>query len=189
MKRLFAVCAAAMLLAGCADSSAAESGVTAIPETLTAEPEEGFDQAYADCLRDYFAAIGSADYEAYKKTVYPPYLECYGKYLEGEGSSLEQSFDSLCHRFDEDGYDSWRLTTLTVGDYYNPDIEGFFETYQKWGFIDEAFIGTAKAEAQEMKHVQFSLYALYKGDEQPVCVVRGSETLMLKTDSGVYVIG
>ncbi len=190
MKRFLTLCCAALLLTGCAASeSAAPESVTEIPETLTVEAEEGFDQAYADCLRDYFAAIGSADYEAYKKTVYPAYLECYAKYLATENETAESAFDSLCHRFDEDGYESWRLTTLTVGDCANSNIDNFFETYRKWGFIDDAFVTAAKADAQEIRHVQFSLYALYAGDEEPVCVARGVETLMLRNADGIYVIG
>lgn len=190
MKRFLTLCAAALLLTGCsASGSSAPESKTEIPAELTVEPDEGFDEAYANCLRDYFAAIGNADYDAYKKTVYPAYLDCYAKYLATENETPESAFDALCHRFDEDGYESWRLTTLTVGDCANADIDGFFETYQKWGFVDEAFVTATKAEAQEIKHVQFSLYALYAGDEEPVCVARAAETVMLKTADGVYVIG
>ena len=44
-------------------------------------------------------------------------------------------------------------------------------------------------EAEEIRDVQFSLQALYSGDEEPVTVVSGNEIMMVKTADGTYLFG
>ena len=48
---------------------------------------------------------------------------------------------------------------------------------------------TETTEAEEIRDVQFSLQALYSGDEEPVIVVNGNEIMMVKTADGTYLFG
>lgn len=192
MKRLMAAgCCAAVLLcaAGCGESSAGSSETAA--EGLTVHASEDMDAAYTECVKRYFEAVERHDYEAYCAVMYPPYLEAYQAYLKEQGSTNEEAFDGLCSRFDEDGYESWTLTELELSYYPQEkvDLDGFFERYSSAGVFDEGFGERCKKEAEEIRDLQFTLYALYAGDDEAVPVVRGNEMIAVKTSDGVYVFG
>lgn len=196
MKKLWAYfCAAAVLLCSCAqkeqpqqDTDDAAASMTG--EMVIAAPEEGFDMNYANCIRDYFEAIEQKQFEGYQKTVYPPYQEAFGAYLKSSDSSLEEVFHTLCTEFDEDGYDSWHLTRLEVGYRENEDIDNFFSTYESAGLFDAEFSDAAREDAAEIRDVEFTLYALYEGDEEAVPVVQKQEMIVIRTkDDKYYLFG
>ncbi|MBR6107319.1 MAG: hypothetical protein IKQ39_04845 [Oscillospiraceae bacterium] len=188
-----AVCAAAMLLCctGCggADSSSTES--SAAENGLKTVSAEGVDAGCADCIKAYFEAIEAKDYEAYVKTIYPPYKETYDKLLNEKGDKPEDDFAELCTRFDEDGYESWHLTDLTLSYYEKEDtgIDKFFDRYVQGGVFDAQFVTDCKADAAEIHDVIFTLSALYKGDAEPVTVVDGAGILAVKNKEGWFVFG
>ena len=202
MKRLIAasILAAILCMTGCSAENAqssensAESSVqndTNTEKGLQIDAAEEVDSAYIDTLKVYFTAIEQKDYEAFKKTMYPPYLEAFNAYLQAQGSTPEENFQSLCTRFDEDGYESWTLTNLQVS-YYpdeNVDLDDFFSAFIDAGIFDEKLAEDCKKNAEEIRDVQFSLQALYAGDEAPVTVVSGNEILMVKTADGTYLFG
>ena len=192
MKRILTVlCAAVTMLSvsACASGSGAESSQTAVPDYMEVVSDENVPQAYADVAKAYFEAIQNDDYDAYAKTVYPPYLDAYGAYLQKKDSDVEKAFHKMTHVFDEDGYESWRLTRLELRCKDEPDADGFFTTYQKDGIFDDAFIEAAKKDAKEYQNVVFSLSALYAGDEEPVTVVQSKQLFMIQNDTGVYLFG
>lgn len=187
------ICAALLCCTGCAASSAAdgESAVEEIGDEMAVEAAEGFDPEYQKLVTGYFLAIETQDFEAYKAAMYPPYLEAFEKYVTKNGSSLEESFHDVCHRFDEDGYDGWRLTKLELSYYPEDkvDFDDFFKAYISAGIFDEQFAEDCRADAEEIRDVQFSLYALYSGDDEPVKVVGGSELIAVKNADGIYLFG
>ena len=191
MKRLIAAgcCAALLLSAGCAESSTASSETAA--QGITVQADEDVDAAYTECVRKYFEAVEKKDHEAYRSGMYPPYLEAYEAYLEKQGTTPDDAFAELCSRFDEDGYESWTLTELDVSYYPEEkvDLDGFFKQYASAGIFAEDFGEKCKKETEEIRDLQFSLYALYAGDEEPVPVVRGNEMIAVKTKDGVYLFG
>lgn len=198
-KGFFCICAAAMLCCtACAgQSSGSESSVqessAASSDGFTVNLAEGVDPRYGETLKKYFKAIESKDYNAYLETVYPPYAEAYGAYLESKGKTSEQSFDSLCKTFDEDGYESWKLTELNV-DYFSyqsefkqsDGISDFFSSYAKMGVFGEDFEQKCRDAAEDIRDVKFTLYALYSGDEEPVPVANGREIMMLIDKDGCW---
>lgn len=189
MKRfgmLCAACAATLLFSGCG----AEKTDPMKEEMLLTAPDD-FDADYSNCLKTYFQAVENKDFETYKTVVYPPYLTVYEEYLKGTDSSLEAAFETLCTRFDEDGYASWHLTELSVSESTGgeADSDAFFEAYVNGGVFDEQFVEQCKKETKEIKDIVFSVGALYEGDETPVAVVSDSEILMMKTDAGTYLFG
>lgn len=196
MKRLIAagILSAMLCLTGCnagnAQSDPAESTAKS-QEGLTVSASEEVDSAYSDLLKTYFTAVEQKDYETFKKTMYPPYLESFNAYLKEQGTTPEENFESLCTRFDEDGYESWTLTNLSIS-YYpeeNVDLDGFFNAFIEAGIFDDQLAENCKKEAEDIRDVQFSLQALYSGDEEPVTVVSGSEIMMVKTADGTYLFG
>lgn len=171
-----------------AESKSAESKQEG---SFAVEASEDMDAAYKELLTRYFQAIEDEDFEAYKATMYPPYMEAFAKYTEGQGSNAEESFKNLCHRFDEDGYEGWELTQLVIS-YYpenKVDLDDFFDAFVRAKIVDEKFVTDCKAEVTEIKDVQFSLYALYTGDAEPVQVVGGNEIMVVKTADGAYLFG
>jgi hypothetical protein len=55
--------------------------------------------------------------------------------------------------------------------------------------IDEAFVTQCESAAKEYQDVQFSLYAIYSGDAEPVRVSRERELFLIKTEDGVFLFG
>lgn len=196
MKRFWmtALCAA-LLCTACGETPAESAGDSAdAPDTaqgLTVHAADEVDAAYSDCIKAYFEAIDRGDYEAYCAAMYPPYLEAYRAYLTANGDDPEAAFAELCARFDEDGYESWTLTDIDLS-YYpeeRADLDGFFGVYESAGIFDADFAENCRAEAEEIRDIQFTLYALYAGDDEAVPVVNGSELVAVKTPDGVYVFG
>ena len=202
MKRFILVCCAALTAlccTACAGSGGGtESGTESSQQTekktegLNVVSSEAMDPVYTELLRTYFEAISHKDYEAYKKVIYPPYLESYGKYLESNGTNTEKFFyEDLCTRFDEDGYESWKLTELQI-EYYpeeRQDPDGFFAAYAKAGIIDDGFGARCQKDASELRDVAFTLYALYEGDEEAVPVVTNQEIYVMKNADGAFLFG
>ena len=195
MKRILiaGICAAMLCLTGCGGTGAEPEQSSAAEHSggLTVHAEDDVDSAYTDTLKAYFTAIEQKDYEGYQALMYPPYLQSYYAYLEAQGAKPEETFDKLCKRFDEDGYESWTLTDLDVSYYPEDkvDIDDFFAAFRDAGIISDELIGNCKKEAEEIRDIQFTLYALYKGDEEPVAVVSGNEIMMVKTPDGTYLFG
>lgn len=194
--RCAAVCAAAMLLCGTGcgssgSSSAAESSAVSSSEGLQMTVKDGVDADCAACLKKYFEAIDHKDYAAYQETVYAPYREAYAKILKEKNITPEDDFKKLCTRFDEDGYESWSLTELSVWYYENENtsIDNFFKRYVDGGIFDNQFVEDCKSKASEIHDVMFSLKALYAGDSEAVTVVDSAGVLMLKTADGWFLIG
>ena len=199
-KRLLpaALSAAALLCcAGCGskDSSTAESSTGS---SAVSAAEDGIrlnapnvDADCAACIKAYFEAIDNKDFDAYVKTVYPPYKEAYDKLLAEKGDNPEDDFAELCSRFDEDGYESWSLTDLTLSYYEHEDtsIDNFLSRYVESGVFDEQFVTDCKADSEEIHDVIFTLSALYQGDDTPVTVVDGSGILAVKNKDGWFVLG
>lgn len=186
--------ASACLLCACDKNSAsdAESSITApIAQGIKLScPETDFDARYAACIKAYFESLEARDFEAYKKTVYPPYLESYGSFLTEQESSLEKAFDSMCSSFDEDGYDSWRFTQLDMKYSEKEDIDDFFESYEQVGIFDSDFSEKTRADAEEIRDVEFTLYALYDGDLDATPVVQSQEIIVIHSkDGGYYLFG
>lgn len=195
MKRgwMFGLCAAALLCTACGETPAESTNDSAAEaaQGLTVHAAENFDAAYSDCIRAYFEAIDRGDYEAYCAAMYPPYLKAYETYLEANGTEPEEAFADLCARFDEDGYESWTLTDIDLAYYPEEkvDLDGFFSAYESAGIFDADFAENCRSETEEIRDIQFTLYALYAGDEDAVPVVSGSELIAVKTPEGVYVFG
>lgn len=189
-KNICALLLCGLLLTGCAGSSTPESSASpAVPETMQVSAPEEIGENYVECMRAYFEALDNEDYDAYCKTVYPPYREAFEAYLKEKGSDPKTAFRKQAHRFDEDGYESWRLTELSLSLYPDPDPEDFFASYVEAGVFDEDFSAQCQKDAEELADIQFSLYALYEGDEEPVQVVRSSEMYLIKTAEGTYLFG
>ena len=112
-----------------------------------------------------------------------------GRYYKNAQTKSPLRDQKLHDRFNEDGYDSWRFTRLALSDYPNPDTDAFFEAYRNWEIIDDKFIADAKADAKEIRHIRFSLYARYAGDSEDTPVLRSSEMLIIRNDSGTFVMG
>lgn len=195
MQRLICTACAAMLcLTACGSSSTAEESETpSMDSELTVTAAEGFDPDYGECLKRYFEAVEHKDYAAYEAAVYPPYLEAYTEYLAKNDSTPEKAFESLCTRFDEDGYESWHLTELKTA-YYESETEddplaSFFEAFTGSDVFDDAFVADCYEQAEDMRDVVFTVYALYSGDDAAVPVVTNGEILMLKTSEGTFLFG
>ena len=194
---------AALCLCGCAQqnppadsTSSAEtessSGKTAnFAGGIAVTASEDMDADYQDLITRYFTALDQDDYAAYAETVYPPYLEQYTAFLEKNGSDPETAFHEMRAQFDEDGYEGWHFTDLQLSYYPEEklDLDGFFQAYARAGFYGDEFIEQTKAAASEIRDVQFTLYALYTGDDEPIPVVSGREILVLKTEDGCYMFG
>ena len=188
------ICAALLCCTGCGETSSQTDSEPAEKNSagdMTVEAADGFDETYQTLIADYFQAIENEDLEAYKAAMYPPYLEAFEKYVTENGSSLEERFQEVCHRFDEDGYESWKLTKLELSYYPEDkvDLDDFFDAYASAGIFDADFIANCKEDTSEIKDVQFSLYALYEGDEEPVQVIGGSEMMVMKNADGAYLFG
>jgi hypothetical protein len=158
---------------------------------MTVTAAEGFDADYTNCLKAYFTAIEQKDFAAYQSVVYPPYLDAYTEYLKQSGKTLESAFETLCQKFDEDGYERWHITDLSVSEAEGGEtyVDSFFDAYISGGVFDEKFKEQCRKDANEVRDIQFSLAVLYEGDDEPVPVATGSEILMLKTDAGTYLFG
>lgn len=193
MKRIWTagLCAAMLLCTACGDNTAENSAGDQAADGLTVQASDEVEPAYIDCIKRYFEAIDHKDYETYRAAMYPPYLEAYEAYLEQDGTAPEDAFADLCARFDEDGYDDWTLTEIDLSYYPEEkvDLDGFFDAYVSAGFFDADFADTCRAETEEIRDVQFTLYALYSGDAEAVPVVSGSELMVVKTADGVYLFG
>ena len=201
MKR-FLLCGAALLGAlcctGCAAGSSAELSEPADPaaDGLTVTVPEDMDPAYGETLKQYFEAIEAQDYDAYLATVYPPYSEAYSIFLAAKDSDLQTEFEKTCHRFDEDGYESWTLTSLELS-YYSVSTEtytsngvsDYFQLYVDSGIFDDAFVEKCMNDAEDIRDIKFTLYALYNGDTEAVPVVTGGEIMMLITADGCTLFG
>ena len=179
------------------ESSAAEQSSAEMKEStedgLTIRAAADVDEAYIPLLRKYFKAIESEDYDTYLTVLYPPFKEAFSAYVESmEGDeTLKDVFSDVCHRFDEDGYESWKLTTLEMENMPEGgiDIEGFFDSYINAGYFDESLKKECLENAEDIQDIRFSLYALYEGDEEPVMVVDENEIIVLKTKDGAYLFG
>lgn len=196
MKRILTagILAAMLALTACGttqQSSGAETAEESVSDGLNVHAEDGVDSAYVDTLTTYFTAIEQKDYEAFKSVMYPPYLESYNAYLQNNGTTPEENFERLCTRFDEDGYESWRLTDLNISYYPEEqvDLDDFFSAFKDAGILDDKLIENCKKDSEEIRDVQFSLQALYAGDQEPVTVVSGNEIMMVKTAEGTYLFG
>lgn len=198
-KRLACICAAAMLCCtGCkGQSSTAESSTPKkSADGFTVTLADGTDPRYGETLKRYFEAINNRDYDAYIATVYPPYREAYSAFLQSKGRTTEQSFRDTCAGFDEDGYESWKLTGVEAGyfryetEYVQSDgISDFFSEYSRMGVLDEDFEQKCRDAAEDIRDVKFTLYALYAGDEEEVPVVQGQEIMMLIDADGCWLFG
>ncbi len=200
-------CGIAAVTAFCCTACADENSVPEESGVSTAESVENtdgiavtmteeMDARYGETLKTYFAAIESHDYDAFLGAYYPPYVSVYSAYLETQGSSMEAVFDTMCHRFDEDGYESWTLTSLNlsyysyVSEFVTSDgLDDYFEMYVKAGMFDEDFVAACKEDAEDIHDVLFTLYALYDGDEEAVPVVTQGEIIMLINEDGCYLFG
>lgn len=199
---IFAACAVLLCLtAGCAEKTDAQGSSAQIAEVseaqqqtadaFTVTADEAVDAAYTDCLKTYFTAIQEKNLDAYLSVLYPPYLEAFQAYLEKQDMTIEQNFEKLCKRFDEDGYESWTISELQLA-YYpeeKKDIDGFFEAYTSAGILDDATVEKCKSESQEIQDIMFTLYVLYSGDEEAVPAVTENEIMTVKTADGVYLFG
>lgn len=183
------LCAAALLLVGCGAKSTEENKPDS-EEMLVVTPDEGFEKQYAEAIKTYFEAVENKDFESYKQIVYPPYQEAFGKFLKENDSDLEQAFQDVCTQFDEDGYESWRLTELNVKYCEKEDVDNFFSTYEKAGIFDTEFSDSTREDAKEIRDIEFTLFALYAGDEDATPVVQGSEMMVIHAqDDKYYVFG
>lgn len=191
MKRILlaGICAAMLCLTACGGTQ--HSSENSSSSGLTVHADEAVDSAYTDALKSYFLSIEQKDFETYQSLMYPPYLESFSAYLKKKDKTLAENFDTLCKRFDEDGYESWTLTDLHVSYYPEEklDMDGFFDAFKDEGIIDEKLIEDCKKNSEEIRDVEFTLYALYAGDEDPVPVVNGNEVMMVKTKEGTYLFG
>lgn len=197
LKQIACACAAWLCCTACAanESSAGESSAPQA-EGITLTVAEGTDQRYGETLQRYFEAIEQKDYEAYKAVVYPPYFEAYSAYLTKNGSTPEGAFADLCTIFDEDGYESWTLTALDVSTYsinteyqQTDGISDYFSAYAARGIFGEDFEQKCRDAAEDIRDIQFSVSALYAGDEAPVEVAHGKEIMMLIDSDGCWVFG
>ena len=203
-KCLTAALLAALALTGCAqkpapaeestpenNSSQAENKSADNTPEITVHAEDGVEDEYADLISGYFAAIGRQDFEAYKAALYPPFAEAYGAYLEKDGSSLETVFNGMHDMFNEDGYESWHFSDITIANYPEErvDLDGFFNAYVSAGYFEQELADQCREEAEEIRDFQFSVSALYTGDEEPVEVISGKEIIALRTAEGVYLFG
>ena len=199
MKKIIAagMLAAMLCLTGCGSANTQKPEESAASEVEKCGEDglniitEDVDAVYCDTLRTYFTAIEQKDIEAFRSVMYPPYLEAYNAYLEKQGSTPEENFEALCTRFDEDGYESWKLTELKLSYYPEDkvDLDDFFQAFIDAGIFDEKLAEECKKNAEEVRDVQFSLQALYAGDEEPVTVVSENEIMMVKTADGTYLFG
>ena len=199
MKRILSVCCAAVTALCVTACSSTASGGSSAGENSQQQTDglnvvcgDSMDQDYADLMKSYFEAIEKKDFAAYQKAVYPPYQESYGQFLEANGSDAETTFlEDLCTQFDEDGYESWKLTELQI-EYYpeeREDLDDFFNAYSRAGIFDDAFIESCKQDASEMHDILFTLYALYEGDEEAVPIITNGEMFVLKNAEGAYLFG
>ena len=98
--------------------------------------------------------------------------------------------------FDEDGYESWTLTALDVSTYsinteyqQTDGISDYFSAYAARGIFGEDFEQKCRDAAEDIRDIQFSVSALYAGDEAPVEVAHGKEIMMLIDSDGCWVFG
>jgi len=190
--------------AGCADknnsNSTPDAQTTAAAQAaeLTVNTEDGFDQDYVPVLKSYFQAIEKKDFEAYKAAIYPPFFEKLTEYYQKQtpAKTMQQVFEGLHTKFDEDGYDSWTFTSIAAGYYKNShgestdqDALDFLDAFKNSKMFDDDFVEATKNAAKDMRNIKFTLYAHYSGDAEPVPAVSGQEILGIKTDSGVYLFG
>ena len=202
MNRIFRIGTAVLLAlccTGCAskqstpDSLAESSQVTAQQaDGLAVKAGEDVDAAYAECIKTYFEAIDNDDFTGYQKTVYPPYQEVYAAFIKERYDSIEEFFhQELSKHFDEDGYDSWKLTEIQLSACppEREDVDDFLERYVSAGVFDEEFAQKCKDDAAEIHDIVFTLYALYEGDEEAVPVVTEGELFVLKNADGAYLFG
>ncbi len=196
------ICAAALaallLLTGCNDGGSSSAGSSEQPVSSAADysklnviASDGVDPGCTECIRSYFLSLEQHDFDAYQKALYPPFREIYAKFLAEKGSTPEEAFGDMCAQFDEDGYESWRLTELRLM-YYEKEsetIEEIFSRYIEGKVFDDAFEKNTKSDASELHDVVFSLDALYAGDTEPVNVVERSGILAVKNADGWFVFG
>ncbi len=208
MKKMFGWLLAGVLavtLCGCdfsgggesaAESSAQESQGS---DELTVNLADGIDPEYGETIKRYFTAIEKQDFEGYKAEIYPPFFEKLTEYYSKDGKTMEDVFQTVCHRFDEDGYESWKLTRISAGYYTDSRAEAngiekdytadFLDAYVSSGIIDDAFSEEVQKAASDLQDLQFSVFALYEGDEEECKVVSGAEILVLKTEDGTFLFG
>ncbi|MCQ2407809.1 MAG: hypothetical protein MJ065_04690 [Oscillospiraceae bacterium] len=180
-----------------ADSATAEQSSVEMKESsedgLTIRAAADVDTAYIPLLRKYFKAIEAEDYDTYLTVLYPPFKDAFSAFIESQegDETLKDVFGEVCHRFDEDGYASWKLTTLEMENMPEEgiDIENFFDAYINAGYFDESLKKECLESTEDIQDIRFSLYALYEGDEEPVKVVDENEIIVLKTKDGAYLFG
>lgn len=179
-----------------AESAAEESSSDTKESTedgLTIRAAADVDDDYISLLRKYFKAVENEDYDTYLTLLYPPFKDAFAAYVESlEGDeTLKDVFSDVCHRFDEDGYESWKLTTLEMENMPEEgiDIDSFFDAYIKAGYFDESVKKECLDSSENIQDIRFSLYALYEGDEEPVRVVNQNEIIVLKNKDGVFLFG
>lgn len=200
MKKKFLLASAmiSLLFTGCSTPTSENSvgGASSAPMGMDSSKmavsvtNDQFDAEFATLIKDYFTAVEEKNFAGYQATVYPPYQEAYGEFLETNGDTLESAFNQMHGSFDEDGYDNWHFTQLDLDYCEKEDIDNFFDMYQKGGIFDEAFEEKCRKDAKEIRDIQFSLYALYEGDEEATPVAREMEIIVLRTQDGkCYLFG
>ena len=181
------LCAAVLLLTGCS-AKPTEDAATESDEMLVVTPDEDFDKNYAEAIKTYFEALENKDFESYKSIAYQPYQEAFDAFLSDNDSNLEKAFQEVCTEFDEDGYESWKLTELNVKYCEKEDVDNFFSTYEQAGIFDEDFSDAARKDAKEIRDIEFTLYALYSGDEEATPVVQSSEMMVIHAQDDKYYV-
>ena len=187
-KKIPALVLAALLLTGCRGGESSAPRV--IPEGITLHTDEDVSSEYAETVKAYFAAVEQNDFEAYAGMVHPVYLSAFRTYLEEQkDSSPEENFARQHKRFDEDGYDSWRITDLTLSVYQEPDYDYYFKQFTDAGILTEEQVQTVRDSAEEMQDLKFSVDVLYEGDTEPVTVFRNQQMILFKTADGIRIFG
>lgn len=187
-KRVPILLSAALLLTGC-QGGESSAGKPVPADGIALNSSDSVPAEYAETVKAYFTAIEQKDYAAYSDLMHPVYREAYGAFLQNKGSSLEANFASQRKRLDEDGYDSWRITDITLDLYPNPDYDYFFTRFTEAGILTDDQVKAVRDSAEEMQDLQFTVNVLYEGDEEPVPTISGMELILFKTADGIKLFG
>lgn len=187
-KRVPAIIFAALLLTGCRGGES--SGSETVPaDGITMHADESVSDEYTEAVKTYFTAIEQSDFAAYAAMMHPVYSEAFGEYLKQKGSSLEENFAAQHKRFDEDGYDSWRITDISLTKHTDPDYDYFFKQFVNAGILTDAQAQSVRDGAEALEDLKFSVDVLYAGDDAPVTAVTNMELVLFKTADGIKLFG
>lgn len=186
-KSIPALLAAALLLTGCRGGES--SGGTVSPAGITMHPTEDVGSEYTDAVQAYFTALEQNDYDAYYTLMHPVYAEAFSAYLAKKDSDLEKNFAAQRKRFDEDGYESWHITDITLSRYENPEYDYFFSRFTEAGILTDEQVQAVKDSAEETEDLEFSIDVLYQGDDEPVTAFSKQELVLFKTADGIRFFG